>query len=281
MEISKVLNHQLAKPSHIVKIEDKVNELRLKKDSAVMRYSFSQDDILSQYGTIESFLDALKNQGFENTTFLFQRTYGTPQKTTYHTMKEVTVNLQNNQGLPPTMATTPNYPPVNQAPSFLASPMDQNVQFLGAMVQSERAGDYLKRINELEEDVRDYRSKVRRLEDDNHSLKIKVYTAEERAELKIQTELLNKRSVFESDGFQKISEGLGALIPHVFPALIAKGQPPAQLGAPDVELSPIKKQAVAMVQGSSDEDVALVAYILQNKSDQLVTVIQNFIQNNS
>ena len=63
MEISKVLNHQLAKPSHIVKIEDKVNELRLKKDSAVMRYSFSQDDILSQYGTIESFLDALKNQG--------------------------------------------------------------------------------------------------------------------------------------------------------------------------------------------------------------------------
>lgn len=279
MNIYKVLNNQLAKPSHIVKVEDKNNGLRLKKESAIMRYAYSQNDILNEFGTIESFINYLQKQGYENTTFLIQRTYGDSNKTTYHTMKEVTVNLlENNHNNAPAMI--PNTPAPQ--PDFLGNPLDKNMQFLGAMVQSERAGDYLKRISELEEDIKDYRSKNRRLEEDNHRLKLKVDTSEERAELKLQKELLDKKSVFESDGFQKIAEGLGGLIPHVVPALLNKGAAPtAQLGAPETKLSPVKVKTIELLKAASDDDTAFIAYVLQNMSKELVSVLQNHIQNNN
>ncbi len=283
MNIRNVLEHQLSKPSHIVKIEDKENGLRLKKESAVMRYAYSLQDINTMFGSIDNFLSHLAKQGYQNTTFLFQRTYGSREKATYHTMKEVTVNMNENHLYTAQQASNSAPAPTSSNPQFLANPLAgaMPMQYLGAMVESERAGDYKRRIGDLEEEVKDYRSKVRRLEEENHSLKLKVDTAEERADLKVQRELLEKKGFFESDGVQKLTEGLGAIIPHVVPALMNRGaaQAPAQLGAPAESLSPIKAQAIEMLKQSSDETAGFVAYVLQNMSENLVEVLQNYIEN--
>jgi len=284
MNIRNVLENQLSKPSHIVKIEDKANGLRLKKESAVMRYAYSLQDINTIFGSIDSFLSHLTKQGYQNTTFLFQRTYGSPEKATYHTMKEVTVNMNENNSFAAQEASSlAPVPTPNSVNQFLANPLAGALpmQYLGAMVESERSGDYKRRIVELEEDNKDYRSKIRRLEEENHSLRLKVDTAEERADLKIQKELLEKKGFFESDGMQKLTEGLGAIIPHVVPALMNKGaaQAPAQLGSPAENLSPIKAQAIEMLKQSSDETAGFVAYVLQNMSESLVEVLQNYIEN--
>lgn len=282
MNISDVLKNQLAKPSHIVKITDKVNGLRLKKESGLMRYSFSETDILEEYETIEKFIQHLQQKGYESTTFLFQRVYMYSDKQSYHTMKEVTENLQtytSNNTNPAMTSDTPT-PMQTQQPNFLAGAnAGQNIQFLGAMVQSERAGDYLKRVKELEEDVKDYRSKIRRLEEENHSLKLKEATSQERADLRIRQELLDKKGFTESDGFQKLAEGLGGLIPHI-PAFLNKGAPSA-LGAPLDNLSPLKTQVFELIKNASEDDVSFVAYVLQNMNAALVDKLTQHIQNSN
>lgn len=283
MNISDVLKNQLSKPSHIVKITDKVNGLRLKKASGLMRYSYSENEILEEFETIENFIQNLQQNGYENTSFLFQRTYGGVDNATYHTMKEVTENLQTYTSNNTNSAMTSNTPsPMqNQQPNFLAgtTPAGQNMQFLGAMVQSERAGDYLKKVNELEEDTKDYRSKIRRLEEENHSLKLKEATSQERTDLRIRQELLDKKGFLESDGFQKISDGLGALIPHI-PAFLNKGAPSA-LGAPLENLSPLKAQVFELIKNASEDDVSFVAYVLQNMDASLVDKLTQHIENSN
>ena len=289
MNIRNVIEHELKKPSHIVKVSDKENGLRLKKDNALMRYAYSLQDITEAFGTIDNFLSHLAEQGFRNTTFLFQRTYGSPEKATYHNPKEVTANLQEqiNTSLAmssdiPTHTPSPIPPQAQMPAQFLANPSTgaNPVHYLGALVDSERVGDYKRRISDLEEDNKDYRSKVRRLEEENHSLKLKVATSEERAELKVQKELLEKKGFLESDGFQRLSEGLGAILPQVLPAMLNKGAAPTTaLGAPTENLSPMKAQAIEMLKQGSDENAGFVAYVLQNMNDGLVEVLQNYIEN--
>ncbi|TDQ22751.1 hypothetical protein [Tenacibaculum caenipelagi] len=285
MNIRNVLEHELKKPSRVVKITDKENGLRLKKDSASMRYAYSLQDINEIFGSIDHFLSHLAEQGFQNTTFLFQRTYGAPNKITYHHPKEVTVNMNTNHSNTAQHASiaAPNPTPTPiHTPEFLGNPLQNNalpMQYLGAFVESERSSDYKRRISELEEDNKDYRSKIRRLEEENHSLKLKVDTSEERADLKVQKELLEKKGFLESDGFQRLSEGLGAILPQVVPALLNKGAAPAQLGSPVENLSPMKAHSIEMIKNISEEDAGFVAYVLQNMSDSLKEVLQNHIEN--
>lgn len=284
MNIIDVLKNELAKPSHIVKVTNNETGFKLQKETSLMRYAYSLADILEEFETIENFIHYLQQEGFNNTTFLIQRTYGSPKDATYHTMKEETVNLQQqniNNSINPAMyseAPTPNNQ--TQTPEFLANPLAGNsAQFLGAMVQAERASDYKKLNDKYEEDIKDYRSKIRRLEEENHGLKLKVETAEERADLKVQTELLNKKSVLESDGFQKLAEGLGGLIPHI-PAFLGKSaNAPAGLGAPAEDLSPMLLQTIELLKTQTDDTVAFIAYVLQNMDDSLVAVLNNHIQN--
>lgn len=286
MNIRDVLNHQLNKPSHIVKVVDKANDLRLVKNSRLMRYAYSLKDIENEFSSIENFLNQLINKGFQQATFTFQRTYGTSEKATYHTMKELTVNLNDEVQSQPTHTSLlqEKVPQAEKspAPNFLAGMNGMampNMQFLGAMVQSERANDYLKRVNELEETVRDYKSEIRKLQEENHSLKLKVETSEERAELKVQTELLNKKGVLESDGFQKLAEGLGGIIPHIVPAILNKGNAPAQLGAPNQNLSPIQQQAIELIKQSDEQTASFIVYVLQNYNQSLFEHLTQYIQN--
>lgn len=268
MNIQELIKYHLSKPSHIVKIEDKENDLRLRKDRRYLKNAYSFDDIITEFGSIDNLLKELLARGFKNVTFTFQRTYGEGIKTTYHTMKTETINLEEQKSTIPAFTQSPA-----MLPSFLGNPQ----QMLGAMIQSERAGDYKKQVEELKEDVKDYRSKIRRLEDENHSLKLKVETAEEKSELKIQKALLEKESVFESKGFQKIAEGLGGVLPHIIPAMVNNGTTPAQLGGAD--LSAIKQQAIALIRQSDDKNVAFIFYVLQNMNEELMQLIKKHIEN--
>lgn len=282
MNIRNVLDHQLSKPSHIVKVEDKENNLRLKKDTALMRYAYSYEDLLNDFGSLDNFLNELAKRGYQKTTFTFQRTYGTPDKTTYHTMEQKTIDFselsQPHQTVPAlNHQTAPAYQPTNTG-NFLAGA--QSMQYLGAFVEAERANDYKKRINDLEEDLRDEKSKRRRLEEENHSLKLKVDTAEEKAQLTIQKELLSKKSVLESEGFQKLAEGLGGIIPQVLPALMNKpAAPQAALGSPASNLTVLQRQAVEVIKSNGDDVSSLLIYLSQNMSKGLLETINNYIEN--
>lgn len=289
MNIRNELENQLTKPDHIVKVTDIVNNRRLKKNSNELRYAYSYNDIKNQFGSIDNFINFLIDQGFTETRFLIQKIYGTTQKITYHTMKDIVVTLDKNTMQVP-KTPVPQLPKEEvqmsmQTPhaTMLGNPTTGlgSLEFLGAYVQAERAKDYQKRVLELEEELRESRSKRRILEEENHSLKLKVATSEERAKLDVQTQLLEKRSFWESQGFEKISEGLGAVLPHLIQAA-AKPETAGvatQLGAPDVSLTAMQQQAVEYIKNSDEKYATLFLYLMQNYSDELAEVLTNYVEN--
>ncbi len=289
MKIREEIEHQLNKPSHIVKVEDVDTGQRLEKDAKNMRFAFSLDDINAEFGSIKKFIDDLKDKGFGNTRFLFQRTYGTPEKATYHTMKEVTKDLKKSvkseksrgksEEITQEDATkrkvTQSVPTQPQITSFDFLSGANPMQYLGALVDSQRVGDYQKRMLELEEELKDAKSKVRRLEEQNNSLKLKVETVEERADLRVQRELLDKEGVLEKAGTQKILESVGGLIPHF--ASFLENKKATGLNAPAVNLPPLHQQAFDLLKQSDDEKASVVVYILSNYNDELRQMIGNYI----
>ncbi len=288
MNIRKELEHQLVKPNHIVKIQDLDTGNRLEKDVKNMRFAFSMGDINEEFGGIDELIEELKNRNFGNTQFLFQKYYGTPDKATYHMMKEVTTDL----GQYNTVASlttqenatvTQTTPPPNSIPNgidFLggANLAGANpIQYLGALVEAQRAGDFRNRIVELEDSLRDVKSKNRRLEEENHALKLKVETVEEKADLKVQRKLLDKESILEKAGTQKFLESIGGMLPH-FVNMMSKGSTTA-LNAP--ALTPIQQQAFDLIKQADEEQISLVIYLLANYNEELVSLIGNYIQKNT
>ncbi len=284
MKIREELQHQLVKPSHIVKIEDIDTGNRLEKNTKNMRFAYSIDDINEEFGGIDELVEELKNRGFGNTKFLFQRTYGTPNKATYHTMKEVTKNLQKTKkkdlvtqdNAMPTQTEKPLTP---QGVDFLAGANltgTNPLHYLGALVESQRAGDYRKRIIELEDLLRDEKSKARQLQEENHSLKLKVETVEEKADLKVKRELLEKESILEKPGTQKVLESIGSMLPHFATMISQKSTPTPALNAPN--LSPMQQQAFDLIRQANNEQASLVIYILSHYNEKLVSLITEYIK---
>ncbi len=290
MNIRKELQHQLAKPSHIVKVQDLDTGIRLEKNAKNMRFAFSIDDINEEFGGIDELVEELKSRDFGNTRFLFQRVYGTPDKATYHTMKECITDLkQEEQKIPPLATTQDNAIPVQNTPPKTAPTAPQieflgaganPVQYLGALVEAQRSNDYKTRIVELEEQLRDAKSKVRRLQEENHSMKLKVETVEEKAKLELQQKLLDKEGILEKQGTQKLLEGLAGMLPTLATMITPQSAPQTQaLNAP--ALSPMQQQVFEMLKQATDEQSALVAYILANYNEELVSLINNYLQQNT
>ncbi len=285
MKIREELQHQLAKPSHIVKIEDINTGNRLEKNTKNMRFAYSIDDINEEFGGIGELVEELKNRGFGTTKFLFQRTYGTPDKATYHTMKEVTKNLQKTTKKQD-LVTQDDAIPTQTEQSFTPKGIDflaganltgtNPLHYLGALVESQRAGDYRKRVIELEDLLRDEKSKTRQLQEENHSLKLKVETVEEKADLKVQRELLEKESILEKPGTQKVLESIGSMLPHLATMISQKSTPTPALNAPN--LSPMQQQAFDLIRQANNEQASLVIYILSHYNEELVSLITKYIQ---
>ncbi|MBE7671561.1 hypothetical protein F7649_10600 [Tenacibaculum piscium] len=302
MNLSKEITLHLNKPNHAIIVSDNENRTIQRKGVAHNKKFFSLEDIQNLHGSVDEFLKYLQQKDFSETTFSFYRIYGNGAKKVG--INDIIINLQefsekdekdekdeksefsenqNNQSImkSPKKNKKEQQQQQNSNINFLAgNNMDnQNMQFLGAMVESQRAGDYKRQAEELREENKDNRSKIRRLEEENHKLKLKVETSEERAELKIQQKILEKQSIFESAGFQKVAESLGGLLP-LLPSLLNKGAVPAQLGG-DTNLSAMQNQAIEMIKVNNDKTASLVLYIAQNNSPELMELIENHINNKS
>ncbi len=253
-------NHLKGASNHIIKVSS--NGVKLVKATTAQKYAFTLDDIESKYSSIQAFLQALPEKGFSNNVvFTLQKTYTKDGKTTYHTIQKTTENLTQDMNV--TDPTT----------SFLGAP-----ELMAKMVQAERSADYKEQVQELKETVKDLRSRNRVLEEKNSSLTIKLETAKEREELRVERELLKKKSFLETPAFEKTMETLGGMLPKLLEASNGAGVAgqPTQLGNP--KISPIQKAFTAKLSTATDEQVMFFNYLLDNWQEDLISQVAQIIE---
>ncbi|AZJ34409.1 hypothetical protein D6T69_02235 [Tenacibaculum singaporense] len=254
-----VENHLQGGSNHVIKVSS--NGVKLVKSASAQKYAFTLEDIESKYGSIAQFLQALPEKGFSGAVvFTLQKTYTKDGKTTYHTLQTLTEKLTQDMN-----ATDPTT-------AFLGAP-----ELMAKMVQAERSADYKEQVQELKETVKDLRSRNRVLEETNSSLTIKLETAKEREELRVERELLKKKSFLETPAFEKTMETLGGMLPKILEASggNAVGHP-SQLASPNV--SPIQKAFVQKLPTATDEQVMFFNYLLDNWQEDLITQVAQIIE---
>ncbi|MCG8902799.1 hypothetical protein G1K97_13255, partial [Tenacibaculum finnmarkense] len=264
MEIIKQIEHILnSTENHVVYISDTENRKEIRKDVSINKKWFSLISIKEIHGSIEGLFYYLKRKKYGQTTFEFRKIYS-KEASKLPAVDNITVNIQEFSGNSENSDFSGNSE--NQKnemgksnknnPDYSGSQMPNlaNMQYLGAFVDAERSGDHKKRVAELEEDVKDYRSEIRTLKEENHVLRLKDATSKERTELNIQKALIDKKSFFESDGFQKVTEALGGLIPMI-PQFLNKAAP-AQLGGADTNLTNVQQQVIQLVKQANPEQTA-------------------------
>ena len=268
--------HLTASENHVVKIE--CNGLKLVKSGSKRRYAFSLEDIEQKYVSIANFLQSLPEKGFDKTVvFSLQKMYGSPNRTTYHLIEKITEDLTTND-----MSAEQSY---REAPSQLPSMMGTS-NFLSApelvakMVEAERSTDYKEQVSELKEYVKDLKARNRTLEEQNNSYKLKLDTAKEREELRVERELLKKKSFLETPAFEKTMETLGGMIPKVLEAASVKNNgSTASLASPN--LSQVHKAFLQKLANKnvSDEQLLFFNYLLDNWEEDLIQHTAAYIEN--
>lgn len=245
--------------NHILKVES--NNIKLSKKKKKRKYAFNLLDIREQYGNINNFLKYLSDKGFLNPTFTLQKMYGSEEKTTYHTLKKITQNLKN-------MSNT-----TTLESNFLGMP-----QMLNKIIQAERASEYKEELSELKEDIKELKAKNRILKEENNSLNIKIETIKEHAELKLQKELLNKKSFFESSAFDRTMGALGEILPKILENT-ATAKPKTQLNAlkPSIKNNFIKK---IISENITDNQIMYLNYLLTNWNEEILKKINQIIDEN-
>jgi len=262
-------NHLNTASNHVVKVNS--NGLKLIKSASKRKYVFSLEDIEQKYTSVANFLQVLPQKGFKtNVVFTLQKTYTKNGKTTYHTTQKITEDLH----LQDMSATQQPMTQSLTATNFLGAP-----ELMAKMVQAERSADYKEQIGELKETVKDLRSRNRVLEEKNSALTIKLETAKERTELRIEREILKKKSFLETPAFEKTMETLGGMIPKVLEMSSANAMANApQLGNPNI--TPIKKAFFQKINNSNieDEKIMFFNYLLDNWEETLIQQVAQIIE---
>ncbi len=272
--------------------------LRLRKENATaMRFAFSANDIANEYGSVSDLLRSLPDKGFaENVLILLRKAYGSGTKTTYHNVKSMKINIQKRNEEPQqetyeTMHTathtpqpTPPQAPQMQQMQQSAMPMGLGYtpvatsEWIDSKVLKTRFEDLQSNYKKLESDYLDAKSENRKLKEENASLKLKNETAEERKNLAIEKDRMERKSFWESDGVQGLLPGLGAFLEKA-----AGGQVGGALGMPaqNQELSPQKQQLMAYIQTPTctEEQAQLLAMVINGYSEELVKLIINYLNN--
>ncbi len=270
-------DHLTASKNHVVKIEK--DGSKLVKTGSKRRYAFSLEEIVQKYGSIKSFLQSLPAKGFDlQVVFTLQKVYGSPEKTTYHLIQRITEDIiledMNKQEY-----ITPEgaLPMTANLSNFLGAP-----ELVAKMVEAERSADYKEQVQDLKERVKDLRSRNRSLEEKNNSLKLKLDTAKEREELRVDRELLNKKSFLETPAFEKTMETLGGMIPKVLEIAGANTNTAtgAQTGLSSPNISQVHKAFIQKLStmATSDEQILFFNYLLDNWKEDLITYTANYIE---
>lgn len=268
-----VYSHLSASAHNVIKVQRE--GVRLVKSNAEQRYTFSLQDIEGKYGSIPNFLHTIAQKGFTtNVEFALLKMYESNGRFSYRPIQTITEDLTHDMNTADNPEIVSTYPTAPTYPNFLGAP-----ELMAKMVQAERSEDYKEQLQELKEVVKDLRSKNRVLEEKNSSLTIKLETANERAELRVQKELLNKKSFLETPAFEKTMETLGGILPKVIEASAnnnATAQPNTGLASPS--LSPIKKAFVQKLSVATDEQVMFFNYLLDNWKEDLIQHVAGHIE---
>ncbi|CAM1355853.1 hypothetical protein [Tenacibaculum halocynthiae] len=273
------LNGTSSNAVHAIKVA--CNGIKLAKKSGTRRFAFTKNDIEQKYATLPAFLEELPVKGFkENVQFTLLKMYTRDNKTTYHTVAQLTENLtaENMESKSPTMNhySTPTPQMVPQGGmNFLGAP-----EFMNKMVDADRVNDYKKRLSDLEEDLKNLRSDNRGLREKNNSLEIQLATSKDREELRIERVKMDVKGWHESPAFDKTMEALGGIIPKVLEVVQSKNQVPAQLGNPNLTLSPTKQGFLEKIQSESitDQQIGLFNYLLSNWNKNFVDSVLALIE---
>lgn len=264
--------HLTTSAHHVIKVQ--CEGVRLVKERSQQRYTFNLQDIEQKYSSIPNFLHTIAQKGFtKNVEFSLLKMYESKGTISYRHLETITENLNNDMNTPNNQEITTSYPTQQTYSNFLGAP-----EFMAKMVQAERSEDYKEQLQELKEVVKDLRSNNRVLEEKNNSLTIQLETAKERTELRVQKELLNKKSFLESPAFEKTMETLGGILPKVIEASVNNNTANSTNGLSSPSLSPIKKAFLQKLTIATDEQVMFFNYLLDNWKDSLIQHIAQHIE---
>lgn len=293
----KILQFLNEHPNNIVTVTQ--GKKRLAKDT-MPKYGFTLADITKLYGTVEAFILSLPAQGFGNGTRIdLRRLYGSGASQSSYKHDTFTLNFKEketdmtpeliaptapasvgeNGNLPaPAQPSVPQQAPA-AVPTAMGMPMQMGLgytpvattEWIGSKVIEERYRD-LQRDNEnLREDNKDLRSQVRTLSEEKAALRLQLDTADKAHELKLKEELLNKQSFWESKGFERVSETLGAVIPMVVERMAGASASAAAPALAAPQLSAVKQEFIKIISAPNitDEQIgALYEQLMQTNDEQ-------------
>ena len=291
-------------PNNIVTVTQ--GKKRLAKDT-MPKYGFTLADITKLYGTVEAFILSLPAQGFGNGTRIdLRRLYGSGASQSSYKHDTFTLNFKEketdmtpeliaptasasvgeNGNLPaPAQPSVPQQAPAAVPPAMgypqpaMGMPMGlgytpvATTDWITSKVIEERYRDLQRDNDNLREDNKDLRSQVRTLSEEKSALRLQLDTADKAHELKLKEELLNKQSFWESKGFERVTEALGAIAPMVVERMAGASASAASaapaLAAP--QLSAVKQEFIKIISAPNitDEQIgALYEQLMQINDEQ-------------
>ncbi|MGG8495959.1 hypothetical protein ACQY1Q_06060 [Tenacibaculum sp. TC6] len=257
--INTLQEHLSSSENHVVKIKNATG-VKLSKDTPIHKYAFDLHYIESKYNSLQHFLSLLPGKGFKkDVVFTLQKMYGTPEKTTYHLVKEFKEDLEKESMNTPIQTSAQTYIPPTPSQDMFSS-------FLGApglmnkFVDAERSNDYKQQVEELKEEIRELKSENRILREKNSSLEIKLQTANDRQDLAIEKAKMESKGFFESPAF----ESLAGALPDVAKAIM--GGQNVNSGALGSPVTQIQKSLFNKIQSENTEEqkIAFLIYLLEN-----------------
>ncbi|MFK8377565.1 hypothetical protein [Capnocytophaga canimorsus] len=242
-------------PQNVVSVTQ--GSRRLSKNTAP-KYAFTLADIQTIFSGLDNFLKELPKQGFENgTTITLRKMYGFGASATYKNVEEITLNFTQEQKteqyvpemtIPQNIIQTPAtyQPPMPVAPAMGFVQVTQNDLVRNEVIR-ERFEDLKKENAKLDEELKDAKSEIRQLKDENFSLRLKLDTSEEKHQVDLKRQELDKKGFWESEAGSNIVGALGQVLPMVAERMMQNpttGMVPA-LAMPSV--SEIKQQFINII----------------------------------
>ena len=112
---------------------------------------------------------------------------------------------------------------------------------------------------------------MRTLSEEKAALRLQLDTADKAHELKIKEELLNKQSFWESKGFERVTEALGAIAPMVVERMAGASASAAAPALAAPQLSAVKQEFIKIISAPNitDEQIgALYEQLIQTPDEQ-------------
>lgn len=257
MELNTIENFLSENPLHGISISGSGKKL---SKTTAPKNVFTLADIHKRFGSVQGLFTELPALGFSGEVQVtLVRSY--ENNRTLYPLQKLKINVKEEQKMENTTALQA---PAMPQPAMLGYTQVSQNDWLTAKVKEAKYDDLQGEVTRLRDELSEAKSRARVLEEKNNALQLKIDTAEERAELKLQRTLLDKKSFWESPVFEQLSGSIGSSLGAALPNLLAAstGAVPA-LGVAQNELSAVKQTLVQIISAPNVSD-ELVEEILQN-----------------